>query len=698
MIRRVAILCVALVLAGPAVVSGQDPSPLKYDAKAGTTPLRNLTVDDFFGLKDVEDPQLSPESKWVAYTVSIHDLKEDKTKSQVWMVSTSGGEAVPMTEKTASSSHPRWSPDGKYLAFLSARNEGKSQVWMLNRNGGEAQQVTETIQDVDDFEWSPAGDKVVLVLRDPSPEDIAAAKEKEIGIEKPKPKTPAPHVIDRLQFKRDEEGYLDRRRAHLYVLDMATRKMTQVTSGDYDDAEPAWSPDERFLAFASNRTEEPDLNFNSDIWVVAADNPDAGKTLLRLTSNPGADVSPAWSPDGKWVAYVSQIDVKAFDYGTRHLAVVPAAGGKEEILTQTYDRNVIKPRFSSEGQSIYFMAEDDGAQPLSQIPAGGGAVKRILSGRVNVSAFSIGKEGKLAVLLGDPTRPYEVALVENGAPRRLTATNDALLAQIRLGGVEYVHFKSKDGTELAGYLYKPPAYNSELRYPTLLRIHGGPQSQYDSEFNFQAHLFAANGYVVLTPNPRGSTGYGQKFCQAIFADWGNKDYEDVMAEVDYAIAQGVADPARLGVGGWSYGGILTDHVLIRTDRFKAAISGASEFLYIANYGHDHYQREWEYELGPPWKNRAAWEKISPFNSVEKIVTPTLVMGGDTDWNVPVNNSELLYQSLKRLGRTTQLVVYPGEPHGLNKPTHLKDRMERYLAWYGQYVKGETAAAPPPTAK
>ncbi len=690
--RRTAVLCVALGLAGLLGLRARQAAYAGEEKAATTTP-RDLTADDFFQLKDVEDPQLSPEGKWVAYTVATRDLKEDKTQKQVWMVPTTGGEAVPMTSKTTSSSHPRWSPDGKYLAFLSARSEGKAQVWLLNRNGGEALQLTETIQDVDDFEWSPSSNGVALVLRDPSPEEITAAKEKDKDAEKTKPKTPRPLVIDRLQFKLDEMGFLDRRRSHLYVVDLSTRKVTQITSGDYDDSEPAWSPDGHSLAFTSNRTEEPDRNFNTDIWVVASGNPDQGKTMLRLTSNPGADASPAWSPDGRWVTYVSQVDVKAFDYGTHHLAVVPAKGGAETLLTQALDRNVIKPRFSADGQTIYFMMEDDGAHPLAQIPASGGEVTRAIGGRQNVNSYSVGKDGKVAAQVGDPSRPPEISLLENGKIRRLTITNDALMAQLRLGDVEYAHFRSKDGTEVAGYLYKPPAYSAAMRYPTLLRIHGGPVDQYDAEFNFQAHLFAANGYVVLTPNPRGSSGYGQKFSQAIFADWGNKDYDDVMAEVDYAIAQGIADPARLGVGGWSYGGILTDHVLIHTDRFKAAISGASEFLYIANYGHDHYQREWEYELGLPWKNRAAWEKISPFNSVEKIVTPTLVMGGDADWNVPLNNGELLYQSLKRLGRTTELVVYPGEPHGLTKPTHMKDRMERYLIWYGQYVKGEKPTEP-----
>jgi dipeptidyl aminopeptidase/acylaminoacyl peptidase len=266
------------------------------------------------------------------------------------------------------------------------------------------------------------------------------------------------------------------------------------------------------------------------------------------------------------------------------------------------------------------------------------------------------------------------------------------MAQIRLGDVEYVKFKSKDGTDIAGYLFKPPAYNPELKYPTLLRPHGGPVGQYEWSFDFTAQLFAANGYVVLQPNPRGSSGYGQKFCEAIFADWGNKDYEDVLAMVDYAVAKGLADPAKLGVGGWSYGGIMTNYVITKSgDRFKGAISGASESLYVANYGHDHYQKLWELELGLPWKTRALWEKISPFNQVEKIVTPTLWIGGEKDWNVPIINSEEMYQCMKRLGRATQLVVYPGEHHGIAKPSYLKDRFERYLAWFGQYVKGEAPA-------
>ncbi len=672
---------IALLLQ-PFALLAQNPAPSQ----------RNLTIDDFFALQEVSDPQLSPDGKWVAYTVKTLSLKEDKSETQVWMVPAAGGESHPMTAKGVSSTHPRWSPDGKFLAFLSARGEGKkTQVWTLFIGGGEAQQLTETVQNVTGFEWSPKGERIVLVLQDPTPEEIEAAKRAKAG-EPEKKKAQRPWVIDRQQFKEDKIGYLDHRRTHLYVFEVAAHKMTQATSGDYDDKQPAWSPDGRFLAFTSNRSENPDANFNDDIWVVAGDNVDKGQSLVRLTTNPGNDHSPAWSPDGKWVAYISQTDAKAIDYATHHLAVVPALGGASKVLTQALDRNVIAPRFSADSQSIYFILEDDGSQHLARIALAGGEVARPIAGMRGVEAYSLAKDGTVAALIGELQHPEEIYVLARSELRRVTSTNDALIAQIRLGEVEYVRTKSKDGTTVSGFITRPPAYNPELRYPTILRPHGGPVSQYYAQFNFTAQLFAAAGYVVLTPNPRGSSGYGQKFSEAIFADWGNKDFEDLMGFVDDAIAKGIADPARLGVGGWSYGGILTNYCITKSDRFKAAISGASEVLYSTNYGHDHYQKLWELELGLPWKNRALWERISPFNSVEKIVTPTLLMGGSSDWNVPVINSEQLYQALKRLGRTTQLVVYPGEFHGFTRPSYLKDRFERYLAWFGQYVKGEKPAA------
>ncbi|HXZ20469.1 MAG TPA: S9 family peptidase [Candidatus Acidoferrales bacterium] len=654
---------------------------------------RNLVVDDFLSIKDVGSPQISPDGRWVAYPVRTLNLKEDKSTQQIWMSPASGGEAIPLTAKGENSSSPRWSPDGKYLAFLSSRGEGaKTQVWELYMGGGEAQQLTETVQGVDAFEWSPAGGRMLLVLRDPSPEDLEAAQRAKDG-RKPEKHAQHPWVIDRQQFKFDTVGYLDRRRTHLYVFDVATKATTQVTSGDFDDSEAAWSPDGRFLAFTSNRTPDADANYNTDIWVVAADNPDKGKSLVQVTTNDGSDHSPAWSPDGKWIACVSQTDAKAQDYATHHLVIASAQGGEARVLTQKLDRNVRRPRFAPDGQSIYAQVEEDGVEPLARISVATGEVTRLTPGRLVVRDFSMNREGAVALTIGEPQVPDEVFILGRGQTTRISHVNDAFLSSVRLGKVEYAKAKGKDGTEVAGNITYPPAYNPELRYPTILRPHGGPVSQTNASFDFTAQLFAATGYVVIQPNYRGSSGYGQAFSQAIFADWGDKEYIDVMTFVDYTIARGIADPDRLGVGGWSYGGIMTNYCIVNTNRFKAAITGASEVLYITNYGHDHYQRQYNLEFGPPWKNREIYERLSPFNKVENIHTPTLIMGGEIDWNVPIINSEQLYEALKTMGRPVELVVYPGEYHGFTKPTHLKDRFERYLAWYAKYLKGEGTGRP-----
>jgi len=662
---------------------------------------RPVAVSDLFALRDVHDPQISSDGQWVAYSIGSANLDDDKFQERIWMTPAAGGEAIPLTTEEASSSHPRWRPDGKFLAFLSARNDGKTQVWLLNRQGGEAAKLTDTAQDVDDFEWAPDGKRLVLVLRDPTPDELEAAKAKDKsddGAKDKKAKTPKPWVVDRPQFKRDTIGYLDRRRTHLYVFDVAAKSLTQITSGDFDDDEPAWSPDGTRVAFTSNRSlPDPDRTYNSDIWIVAADSKDKGTHLTQVTSNRGDDHQAAWSPDGTWIAYSTQLDAKLFQYSTKHIAVapVPDANGKPgeaKVLTLAMDRMATQPTFAPDGKAVYFIADDDGTQNLCLVEIATQKVTRPIGGRLMLYDYSLSKSGEIAAQITTLDRPNEIFTLPSGKLTRITHANDELLGKLKLAQGEYVHFKSKDGMTVSGYMYKPMDYTPGKKYPAILRPHGGPVWAYYAEFEHLAQLLAANGYVVLFPNPRGSTGYGQDYCKAIWADWGNRDYQDDMAMVDYAIAQGIADPDKLGVGGWSYGGISTDFIIGQTTRFKAAISGAGAAEFTSLYGHDQYQKDYFTELGYPWEHQDVWTKVAPFYRVKNITTPSLFMGGAIDWNVPILGGEQMYQALKALGRETQLVVYPGEYHDFTIPSHMEDRLKRYLAWYGHYVKGDAAPA------
>lgn len=654
---------------------------------AASGPGRPLTVDDLLALKQVSDPRISPDGQWIAYVVEHVDAEKDEAVTTIHVVATDGRESRPVTIPDRSAATPRWSPDGRYLAFLGPEagaedEDAKSQVWTLDTRGGEAQPWTDVEQGVSDYGWAPSGERMWLLIKDLTAEDLEAKRAEEAGEEEPRP---LPWVIDRLQFKQDGSTYLDRSRTHIYIVDGRGAEPRQLTFGDYDDGDPAWSPDGRQIAFVSKRTADPDNNDNSDIWIVPVES--ERPEPRRLTTNPGADYAPAWSHDGRSIAYVTVTEPDLIWYATNHLAVIPSRGGEPRRPLPALDRNVRDPVFAPGNEAILFRLEDSAEEQLARVDLASGELERVVAGDLAVGAFDLHRSGRAAVLVSAPHMPTEIFLWDGDSHRRLTHSNELVLNALHLGHVNNVTFPSRDGTTIEGFIVTPPDYDSRRRYPTLLRIHGGPVSQYNFAFNSEAQFFAAHGYVVVMTNPRGSSGYGQEFSAALWADWGNRDLEDVLAGVDYAIEEGYADPDRLGVGGWSYGGILTNYVITKSQRFHGAITGASEVLYVANYGHDHYQYQWEMELGLPWENREAWERISPFNDVDKITTPTLVIGGKEDWNVPINNSEQLYQALKRRGIDTQLVVYPGESHGIARPSFIRDRYERYLAWYDRTVRG-----------
>jgi dipeptidyl aminopeptidase/acylaminoacyl peptidase len=652
---------------------------------------RLLTVDDLDRFAEVADPQVSADGKWIAYTVTTVDREDDKNVTNIWMVSWDGTENIRLTYGTESESSPRWSLDGKYLAFVSSR-PGKtkgSQVWVLDRRGGEARQLTH-IKDfsISQYEWSPDSSKLLLALRKKDEPEEDAKKGSDA-----KDKPPKPVVIDRYHFKEDVEGYLDAKaHNHLYLFDIATEKLDALTPDQpFDESSAKWSPDGTKIAFVSNRDKDPDRSDNTDVYVMDAH---PGSALHRLTSYAGQDSGPlAWSPDSSSIAYLQGSESKYTAYNLDRLALAPVNGGESRILTKSLDRGISFPTFDGDGKSLLFVVADDRSEFPARVAAVGGSVERLASGAMVVEALE-SKAGHTAILCATDTAPAEVCALEGGALRKLTAHNEPLLAQLQLGAVEDIQFKSHDGTEVHGLITKPPSFATGKKYPALLRIHGGPNGQDGHAFSFQHQLLAANGYIVISINYRGSAGRGEKYGQSIFADWGDKEVADLLAGVDHVVSMGIADPDRLGIGGWSYGGILTDYTIASDQRFKAAISGAGSANQISMYGVDEYVFQYDNEIGPPWRNPQGWMKVSyPFFKADRIHTPTLFMGGDKDFNVPLIGGEQMYQALQTLGVPTELVIYPGEYHEFTRPSFLRDRLERYIAWYAKYLKPAAAAAP-----
>ena len=668
---------------------------------AGLTPAaqdrRALVLDDHSRILAVGDPQRSPDGVWVAYTVSAIDAEKDKRNTDLWMVKWDGSEQLQLTSSPDNESSPRWSPDNKYLAFVASRgteDEKKTggQIWLLNRAGGEAQRVSDVKGGVADIQWSPDSTRLAFVSADQDPAD---EPEKMDGWKR---KTAPPIVIDRYHFKQDRDGYLKDLYRHIAVFDLASKTATVITKGNTDDASPSWSPDGKQIAFLSKRgNANPDRTSNEDVWVVDAT---PFGTPKQLTSTPeGEGGRPAWNPDGSRIAVLLGDNDQNTAYGMNKLVVVPsnppASAGpatKPPVYMPLLDRAVSNIAWSADGQHISFLLQDDRTNHVATVPAENpnGAVQRKSTGRRVISALSPGKDSHFAVLATSPTQFTEVYALEGSNLRQLTRHNDTLASALQLATTEDFQSKSKDGTDVHGLIVKPAGFKAGTRYPTLLIVHGGPNSQDQHAFNFDREFLAANGYVVLAINYRGSAGRGNAWQKAIHGDWGNLEVADLLGAADEVVKQGIADPNRLGIGGWSYGGISTNYTIATDTRFKAAISGAGSSMQFTMYGVDQYIIQYDQEMGQPWKSKDKWMKVSyPFFNADKIKTPTLFMGGEKDFNVPIAGGEQMYQALKSLGVDTQLVIYPGQFHGLTIPSYERDRLQRYLNWFNKYLQPAT---------
>ncbi|HEY2684592.1 MAG TPA: S9 family peptidase [Steroidobacteraceae bacterium] len=651
---------------------------------ADAPPKRAISLDDLARLQRVGAPVVSPDGQWVIYTVSQIDTKDDKSRAHLWMAKWDGSLQLQLTFDKESASSPKFSPDGRFISFMSSRpGPAKgSQVWAMDRRGGEATQLTGiTDQEIDGYIWSPDSKRLLLTLHprnEPEPEDG-----------KPPP-PPKPIVTNRYLFKKDKEGYIrDNAWNSLYLNDLETKKVEKLTTGkNVNEEDPEWSPDGRWIAFDCNQDPDPDRSNNSDVFVAAAK---AGSAPRRLTSWSGSDDGPfAWSPDSKSIAYTQGTELKLWSYSQSKPAVV-TLDGKVSYPAAKLDRSVRSPIYSSAAHLGYLVRDDRNEYP-AEVELSADGDKPLESQQGAVLAWDAAS-GHTAILYSNDSSPAEIYALEDGKLRKISTHNDALMAELNVVATEDIEFQSKDGAKVHGLLTKPAQFKQGTPVPMILFIHGGPNSQDAHNFDFLRQWLAGKGYAELNVNYRGSSGRGQNYAKAIAADWGHLEVLDLLAGVDKAVSLGVADPNRLAVSGWSYGGILTDYVVASTDRFKAAISGAGVAAPMSFYGTDEYILQYDNELGPPWKNLQRYLKMSyPFLEVDKRVhTPMLFMGGTSDMNVPILGGEQMYQALRSLGRPTELVVYPGEFHGFTRPSFIRDRYERWLAWWDKYLTPAAAS-------
>jgi dipeptidyl aminopeptidase/acylaminoacyl peptidase len=637
------------------------------------TARRSLRPADIYKLQYVGKPEPSPDGAWIAYTLRTLDSAKDKQLTDIWMVRRDGTETVQLTSSADNESNPQWSPDGKYISFTAARQDGQNQVWLLNRSGGEAQKLTNIKGELSDYGWSPDSKRLLLLIKEP--------------VDTGKNNQPSkPFVINKYRFKQDVSGYLwDTRKTHLFLFDVGQKKLDTLTRGLYNESNAVWSPDGSRIAFVSNHTDDPDKNENNDIFIIDAK---AGAQPRQLTTWQGNDKEPQWSPDGRRIAYTRSAEETYSIYDQSVLCIQEVNETAQRLLSKALDRPVSNHRWSKDGKSIGVLVADDCVDYMATYDVATGVFTKRFGGDRSFNTLEPLPGGDWVAGISEPHLPTEIFALNKKGLKRLTYTSQDLLDSVSFAQVEKLTSTSKDGTVVSSLLYRPAGVPA-TGLPLILFIHGGPVSQDDFGFDLTRQMLAAKGYAVLAVNYRGSNGRGQEFSKAIYGDWGNKEVVDLLGAIDHVVAKGIADSSRLGIGGWSYGGILTNYSIATDTRFKAASSGAGSALQLSLYGVDQYILQLDNELGQPWKNNnyEKYLKLSyPFLHADRIKTPTQFMTGEKDFNVPAIGSEQMYQALRSQDIPTELLVYPGQYHGFTQPSFIKDRFERYYQWFGKYLK------------
>lgn len=673
--------------------------------------MRRITSQDLLSMKWVSDPQISPDGSKVLFAVKsvVDDEKEKRYRTQIYIAC--DGQVRQFTSGPRNDTSPRWSPDGTRVAFLSDRGKDKTQIFVMSMSGGEAVQVTFGKEGVSDPVWSPCGKKIAFVaLEDePEPKDVPGQEKSDV------------RVITRLRYKLNGRGFLPERRSQIFVLDLETGKVTQLTFGPYDCREPEWSPDGKFIAFTSARFEDCDLTSVRDIYVIPA----SGGEMRKLTSSDAVLSAPSWSPDGRFIACYGH-DNSMRGATVTGICVVSAEGGPVTYLTRAHEIEVAqtpgtdmvsspagRPGWSQDGRHVYFTALWHGRTHLYSVDISDGTLAQITVGDSAVFGWSKAAGcNRFAICVTAPQLIGDVFVLDRsddpmwdafrGDPGcsidarppfrvvRLTQVNRELLSSVYLSLPEEHWVIAKDGTRIQTWVMKPVGMKENVRYPVALEIHGGPHSAYGYAFFHEFQLLCARGYGVIFSNPRGSTGYGQQFVAAIKHDWGGVDYEDLMSVTDFAETLPWVDRERMGVLGGSYGGYMTNWIVTRTNRFKAAVTMRSTCNRLSQFGaSDAAYTNGDFEFdGDPWDNPKAYLDRSPLMYVRNVQTPVLIIHSEQDLRCPMEQAEEWFVALKKLKKTVVFVRFPDENHELSrsgKPRHRIERLEYILAWFDRYL-------------